>query len=639
MNDYPKGYTGNLLRVDLSTGKVSTERLDPKVLRAYIGGRGLNIRYLYKEVPPGIDPLSPENKLFFSVGPCNGTMLSGSQRISIGSKSPLTGFLGDSNSGGDIGAELKYAGYDMLIVEGRAEKPVYLWIRDDVVEIRDAAHLWGRTTFETRRIVEREVGDADACLAMIGPAGENQVRFAGIMMDIGRASGRSGMGAVMGSKNLKALAVRGSGGVTVADPAALGALIKEDHRNWRTGLDGQAHEAITQYGVTLAWVPMQMFGILATRNFQGGPFEENMLVALAENQFIAKQKACVSCALGCNHSYILKDGPYAGTYGEGLELVHLVEGPRMGVEDMGLMLKIGSVTDGLGMDIIDGSAMVAFALECFQRGILTLRDVNGLKMEWGDADSILGLLEMIARREGIGAVLADGPKKAAQQIGRGSEQYIMHAKGQAIVPRDPRGSKGWGLMFAVSSRGGCHVRAFMPEGYIQDEGMDGGIWPPDCLERVKAYKDPLNQLKEEGKPELVKFYEDYRAFQDSMELCRFSLYNIIVDTQGKPVSEYMARIINAVTGWNYTGEEVMQTGERISNLERLFNLREGLTREDDSLPRRMQTEPMHSGEGAGEVIGVQEMVDKYYEVRGWNKENGVPEVHKMQELGLNTERQ
>lgn len=634
MNTYPKGYTGNLLRVDLKSEKVSRERLDPNVLRDYIGGRGLNIRFLYDEVKQGVDPLSPENKIFFSVGPCNGTSISGSQRISVGSKSPLTGFLGDSNCGGDIGAELKYAGYDMLIIEGRAEKPVYLWIQDDTVEIRDASPLWGKSTFETRSMVEREVGDPDACLAMIGPAGENLVRFANIMMDIGRAAGRSGMGAVMGSKNLKAIAVRGSGGVKVADPKTINQLVKEDHQNWLTGLDGQAHEAITQYGVTLAWVPMQMFGILATQNFQGGTFEENMLVALEENQFIAKQKACISCALGCNHSYILKDGPYAGTYGEGLELVHLVEGPRLGTEDMGLMLKIGSMTDALGMDIIDSSAIVAFALECFQRGILTSEDVGGLRMAWGDPESILTLLEMIARRQGIGDILAQGPKNAAQKIGKDAEQYIMHAKGQAIVPRDPRASKGWGLMYAVSSRGGCHVRAFMPEGYIQDEGIDGGIWPPDCLEQVKQYEDPLNQLKEEGKPELVKFYEDYRAFQDSMEICRFSLFNTIVDANNKPVTEYMAKIINAVTGWDCTGAEILKTGERIINLERLYNLREGLTKKDDSLPNRMLKEPMHSGEGQGEIIHLQKMVDKYYEVRGWNRESGTPQDQKKEELSL-----
>jgi aldehyde:ferredoxin oxidoreductase len=634
MKNYPKGYTGNLLRVNLTDRKISRERLDAELLRRQIGGRGLNAAFLCKEIRAGVDPLSPENKLLFSVGPCNGTIISGSQRISVGSKSPLTGFLGDSNCGGDIGAELKYAGYDMLIIEGRSEKPVYLWIQDSRVEIKDASQLWGKTTYETRRAVEREINDPNACLAMIGPAGENMVRFASIMMDIGRAAGRSGMGAVMGSKNLKAIAVRGTGGITVADPAAIDRLVKEDHHNWRTGMDGQAHQAITAFGVTLAWVPMQMFGTIATNNFQGGSFETNMLVALDENRFIAKQKACFSCSLGCNHSYILKNGPYAGAYGEGLQLVHLVEGPRLGVQDMGLMLKIGSLMDGYGMDFIDSSASIAYALECFQRGILTPQDVDGLSMGWGEAESILKLQEMIATRKGIGDILADGLKRAAKQIGKGSEDFIMHAKGQAIVPRDPRASKGWGLMFAVSSRGGCHVRAFMPEGYIQDEGMQGGIWPPDCLKRVETYDDPLNQLKEEGKPELVKFYEDYRAFQDSMEICRFSLFNVLVDAQNKPVSDYMAKFINAVTGWDYTGEEVMRTGDRIVNQERLFNLREGMTKKDDGLPKRMMKEPMHSGEGAGEVIGIEKMVDKYYEVRGWNKETGVPEKEKMEELSL-----
>ena len=632
MNDYPLGYTGFLLRIDLTNKKSSKEKIDVKLLEQFIGARGLNMKFLYDEVTPGVDPLGPENKVFFGVGPCNGTSISGSQRFNISAKSPLTGFLGDSNTGGDLGAELKYAGYDMIIIEGQSEKPVYIWIHDETVELKDAGHIWGKTTFETRRIIEREVNDPEACLALVGPAGENLVPFANVMTDLGRSAGRTGMGAVLGSKRVKAVAVRGTHGVKVADYETLKELMKKDRENWKRS---PALEIMSKYGVTMGWAAYQVNGMFPTRNFQAGTFHKDLYQDLVDGNYFVKQKACISCALGCNHSFIIKKGPYVGSFGEGIELDQLGDfGPKIGNDDIELSLKAGAVADELGMDIMDSTAMISYAMECYQNGILTAKDLDGLKLEWGNAEVVLKLMEMIAYRKGIGEILAKGLIKAPQIIGKGSEKFAMHSKGQVLVMRQPHASKAWALMYATSSRGACHLRAFVPEGYAAGKGVTTGVFPPEALQAVEGYSDALNALSEEGKPELVKWYEDLRAFQDSMEVCRFSLYNGMIDAQNKPITELMKKYYNAVTGRNITGTGLLRAGERIVNLERAFNVREGLTRKDDSLPERALKTPLPDGPAKGQVVDLEPMLDRYYELRGWDKASGIPSREKLTDLDL-----
>lgn len=632
MSACPLGYTGYLLRVDLTNKKSKKERIDVKLLEHYAGARGLNMKFMYDEVKPGIDPLGPENKIFFGVGPCNGTSMSGSQRFNISAKSPSTGFLGDSNNGGDLGAELKYAGYDMVIIEGCSERPVYIWINDDTIELKDASHIWGKTTSQARRIIEREVNDPEACLALIGPGGENLIPFANVMTELGRSSGRTGMGAVLGSKNVKALAVRGTHGVKVADYEALKELNKADRENWR---DTPAYDVMSKYGVTMGWAAYQSMGMLPTKNFQFGTFEKDMYQALVDGNFFLKQKACVSCALGCNHSYVIKDGPYKGAFGEGVELDHLGDfGPKIGNDNMGLALKLGNVADELGIDMMDSTGMISYAMECYEKGILTEKDTDGLKLEWGNADVVLKLMEMMAYKRGIGATLAEGLIRAPKRIGKGSEKYALHSKGQVLVMRDPRASKSWALMYAVSSRGACHMRAFVPEGYAAGKGITTGVYPPDVLKIVEGYSNALNALSEEGKPELVKWYEQLRAFQDSMEICRFSLYNGMIDAQNRPITDLMAKYFNAVTGRNIAPDEVLRIGERIVNLERAINIREGLTRKDDSLPERHLKTPLPDGPAKGQTVDLEPMLDRYYELRGWDKYTGVPNREKLEELGL-----
>lgn len=631
--DHHQGYTGKLLRVDLTTRKVSRETIDTSGVDKFIGGRGLNAKYLFDELKPGIDPLSPDNKIIFGVGPCAGTTVPGSQRFTATSKSPLTGLIGDSNSGGDFGAVLKYAGYDMVIVEGCSEEPLYLFINDDIVEFKKAELLWGKTTFQARRMIEVENNDPDLAAIMIGPGGENLVKYANIMAELGRASGRTGMGAVMGSKKLKAIAVRGSKGVKIADYETLQSLNRENNSNWIQ--DADVYHNWTKYGPSPAWKAYSVCGMFPVKNYQQGTFQKDLFEELVQKEYFVSQKACISCPLGCNHAFVLKEGAFKGVTGEGIELDQLGDfGPRVGNEDLALALGASTLCDEYGIDIMDTTAMISFAMECREKGILSRREMDGLSGQWGDAETILGLIEMIAYRKGLGETLAEGLKRAPKVIGKGSEKYAMHSKGQTLVMRHPAASKAWALMFATSSRGACHMRALVPEGYSAGGVMGTGIWDKGALEMVKGYEDPLNPHKEEGKPELVVWYENLRAFQDTLEVCRFSLYNSNVDTHNKSIPALTAKLLNAVTGRELTADEGLLAGERIVNLERLFNLREGLTKEDDSLPERMLNEPLPDGPAKGQVVDLEPMIAKYYQLRGWHIDTGIPTVEKLKSLGL-----
>ncbi|MFC1892347.1 aldehyde ferredoxin oxidoreductase family protein [Thermodesulfobacteriota bacterium] len=626
MNGYKGGYKGVILRVDLCNQEITKESLNIDYADMFIGGRGLNLKYLYNEIEPGIDPLGPDNLLILGTGPCNGTLVPGSQRFTVTTKSPLTGFIGDSNSGGDIGAELKYAGYDMIIIQGVSPKPVYLWINDDQIELRDANHLWGKTVFEARRVILDEIKESQAATIAIGLGGENQVRFANIIAELGRGSGRSGTGAVMGSKKLKAIAVRGRGGVSPADPELHLKTARKNLEDWRT--DEEFRYSFATYGPTGGWAAYDKLGMFNTKNFQSSTFDRNLFKDLHDNGYFVKQKACLSCPLGCSHSFVIKGGPYSKTNGEAIELSQLGDfGVRVGNKDIELALKASTICDENGIDIFDMSSIIAFVMECYENGILLESDLDNLKPEWGDAHTILSLIEMTVNKQGIGSILADGLKEAAECIGKGSEKYAMHSKGQALVMREPRASKGWAALgYAVSSRGACHVRANPPEGHP----AESEAWPYPIREIIRKYKNAANPYSEEGKAEIIKWYEDLRAFQNSMEICHFSYYPMRGD-----LLEVMAEYYCSVTGENLTGDELLRIGERIINLERAFNLREGLSRKDDSLPDRMLKEPLPDGPAKGEVVDLESMLDEYYMLRGWDKHTGYPTKVKLIKLGLN----
>ncbi len=615
-----QGYTKTILRVNLSDGRITRESLGTETAARYIGGRGLNSRILYDELPHGIDSLGGENKIVIGTGPCNGTLVPGSQRFTISAKSPVTGLLGDSNSGASFGAELKYAGYDAIIVEGQSERPVFLQVCDDRVEIKPAAHLWGKTTRETERALALDCGDPDVCAVVIGEAGENQVRFANLVNDLGRGQGRTGQGAVFGSKKLKAVVVRGSQGVGVADSKALQRAVRETYQAWDKNPAFKQSRA--RYGPAGGWTRYQEFGMLPTRNYQSGCFHRSMLEGI--DAYFLRQKACFSCPVGCDHLFVVEQGSFRGAYGCGGELSNLGDlGARIGCDDLSLMFKASELCDEHGLDYFDMSSIIAYAMECYQRGILSAADAGGLKLVWGDADAILGLIEMTARRRGIGDVFAQGMQRAAEIIGRDSQKYMMHVKGQGMAMRDARASKGWGLSYAVSARGPCHVRAHLPETMSQDN------WDEALNDIMAEYKDPTHPLKEEGKGKLVAWHENLQAFKNSMEICQFSLYPWMFS-----VPPMLARYFNAVTGAALTDRDVLLAGERIVNLERAFNIREGLTREDDTLPGRMLEEPMPDGPAQGEVVRLSAMLDDYYRVRGWDLKTGVPTRRKLSDLQL-----
>ena len=623
------GWMGTVLRINLSSGQITRDSLDEELARKYIGGRGLNARLLYDEVGPDVDPLGPQNKLIIGVGPCNGTIVQGSQRFTVTHKSPLTGLYADGNSGGSFGVEIKYAGYDTIIIEGQAAEPVYIWIDDDRVEIRSARHLWGKTTRETGREIIRELGDPEISTICIGPAGEKLVRYANVIADLGRGLGRTGVGAVFGSKKLKGIAVRGTKGVRVADPQTLEKAVKQVYDAWNA--NRRMYDLVAAYGPSRG--SLRYGGMLSHQNSRGGEPTGWFSMMSYENQSdrYVKPKACFSCPHACDHMYVVTRGPYKGVYGEGFELSPPMDyGTKIGLYDIDAVMALGTLGDELGLDYFDSSSAIAYAMECYENGILTEKDTGGLKLQWGDQDAVFTLLRMIAHREGLGDVLAEGLKKAPEVIGQGSDRFAIQAKGMSLTSRDGRTSKGWALMYAVSSRGPCHIRAFIPE------SMPDAGWDVALEDVMKKYKNPQERTSEEGKAELVYWYENLLAFKNSLEICLFTSdpWMFAEDTEQFSMPGMMARFYNAVTGGDLGESDVLRIGERIVNIERAYNVRLGLTRDDDTLPDRMLKEPMPDGFAKGQVVNLEPMLDEYYGFRGWDIPSGLPTRKKMLELGL-----
>ena len=603
--------------MNLSTKRISKEPLNMEWARGYIGGRGLNSRTLYSEVDPETDPMGPENRLIVGVGPCNGTLIAGSSRLTITAKSPLSGFHGDASTGATFGAEIKYAGYDQIIIQGKSAKPVYLWIEDEKVEIRDATQLWGKSTGQTIASLEREIKDPSIGVLAIGPAAENLVKFATIAGRMGRTAGRAGMGTVMGSKKLKAIAVRGTKGVKVANPEGLEETFREAQR-LSIEENREQYEFFERFGPPQLSQRSNQRGILEVRNFQGGIFEpwnrkpwNGLNSEYIVKNFHLKSKSCFGCFLPWDKIYVIKSGRYTGTHGAGSETLptHPL-GSMLGLSDLDTAFYLVSMVDEYGIDGMDLAGVIGLSMECYQHGILSREDTGGLELDWGNGEAILRLLDMIVYRKGLGSILAEGVKEASEVIGRGAEKYAMHVKGLTMDTVDPRGAKGTGLAYAVSSRGAEHCRAEMPD-----------------------YKPGVNPLTEEDKPAMVKWCEECVGVQNCLETCYFC-YGISACTYDFRVPGLLAKIYTAVTGLDSTGEELMEVGERLTNLERCFNIREGLQKKDDTLPERFTKQAMPEGPCKGEVIGIVPMVEKYYELRGWDVETGLPKRAKLEALGL-----
>ncbi len=619
------GWAGTLLRVNLTDGKIQKEEYPEALRHQFLGGRGVNSRLLFNEVGPGIDPLGQENKLFFGTAPVTGTGLVTSGRLHVTAKSPLTGILGDSNAGGHFGPEMKWAGYDHIIIEGAAEKPVYLWIDDDHVEIRDAGHVWGKVISETYATLWDELGDPRIRIAAIGPGGENLVRFASLMTDYGNACGKTGMGTVMGAKKLKAIAVRGTKGFHVADPERFKAVA----RDWMTkNMKAPSYRAFSKVGTLMYLTQYHQQGRSVARNVQvtadidyiDNYGTKNML------KHMTRSVACFGCPIHCKHEFKIKDGPYAGEEGHGTEFCIIsAHGPSCGNPDETLVLKINNICNEYGICGDTSGITLAAAFEWYERGLITKEDTDGLPLEWGNAEAQIKLLMKTIRREGLGDLLADGCAIAAEKIGKGAEKYINHAKGGDIDQVDIRTLKGCALSDAVSSRGGDPQRGW--------PGVEMFPMKPSEAKKLFGNEAAADPLSYEGKGGLVDYYASLCTMCDAMGICKFSSAFLSAPIYLKQMGE----LATAATGVNFDEEKMVEIMARINNVERAYLVREGVARKDDTIHGRAMEEPVPSGPLKGERLeqeGMDRMLDDYYSVVGWDKKTGVPARKTLENLGL-----
>jgi aldehyde:ferredoxin oxidoreductase len=611
------GYMGRILRVDLSKNKATVHKLSNVLAKNFMGGRGLNSKILYDEIGPDVDPLGPRNLVIFGVGPLNGTVSPSSSKWTVSAKSPLTGIIGDGCAGSRLGAEIKYAGFDQIIIKGKAKHPVYLWIDDGDVEVRDARHIWGETTTETEKTIWQELGDREVQAAFIGPAGENLVKIAGVLANAYRAAARTGIGAVMGSKNLKALAVRGGKDVEVANPQAFEKAVIEAKNKIREDALYGTYGAVGTPAL-IDWLNAQ--GGLSTKYYVFGTFDE--ADKINADAFFSKHKnisiACFGCPIHCTH-YFMEE------YGQGkLEFAHLFSlGSNCLNSNLSSILENISLASDLGLDIISLGSTIAFAMECYEKKLITKKDLGGIELTWGNHEAVNELMKLIAYRKGFGDVLAEGVRKAAQKIGKEAEKFSQHTKGLESCDQNlPK--KGWALAYATATRGSDHLRGM--------ENLEGADYRRGkAIELFGDNADAvLDLLSTEAKPLLIKWHQDLLAVVDSLETCKFNC-----DVLYALGPEELANLFSTATGWKIEGKELLKIGERIYNIERMFNVREGISRKDDVPPSRMFSR-LTSGRYKGSQITPTEfnkMLDEYYELRGWNK-NGIPTKRKLMELDI-----
>jgi aldehyde:ferredoxin oxidoreductase len=610
------GWTGKVLRVDLKNLSSSVEDLDHKTATDYIGGLGLGVKYLYDEMDPAVDALSPENKLLFVTGPLTGTGAPAGNRYVVVTKSPLTGGIANATAAGDFATALKYAGYDMAIFEGKAAKPVYVYIDDDQVSFRDARELWGMATGETEQAVIAATAP-DAKVSCIGPAGESLVRFACVMNDMGRAAGRSGVGAVMGAKNLKAIAVRGTGGVKVADNERFYKAVESAYKT----LDSPTVTWFHGVGTPGVLGLVQSFGALPTKNFQLGTnvdYEKLDGDVLADTLSVRKRMgmACPACPVACGRISRVTNPEYEGVgVGPEYESIGLL-GSSCFVSDFEAVCKANFICNEMGMDTISTGASIACAMEMFERGLIPQSDI-GFPLPFGDAKALVKLTEMIAKREGFGDVLAEGAYRMAEKYG--TTEYFMGVKKQEFPSYDGRALQGMALGYATQPRGACHIR-----GEVQDLDLYHQVGWRITKDRGIKQVDPLSW---KDKPELTVDVQDFFCLIDSCGMCNFMFFLGVDEDQ-------MRELIEAATGIDMGGfEGYRRTGNRIFNIETLFNRRAGITGKDDTLPKRMLEEPMPEGPAKGYVCHLDDMLPVYYKLRGWDA-NGNITAEKAKELGV-----
>ena len=600
-----KGFAGVIARVNLSTGEIKREKINEEWARLFIGGRGYGSKIIYDEVDPKIDPLTPENKVVIATGPAGGSNAPASGRTMVITKGPETGTIASSNVGGFFGPQLKRAGYDMVIIEGKAEKPVYLWINDGNVEIRDAQKLWGKKTSEVEEVIKQET-DPKARVMNIGPAGVKLSRIANVMVDACRAAGRSGVGAVLGSKNFLGIAARGTKKVEPFDPAETKTAVAQARKLLKDSEITSVN--LPKYGTALLVNIINERGGYPVRNAQEA-YDDDAGVTGGEeiaDKILIKKWACAVCPIACGRTTEIREGKYKGHHGEGPEYeTTWALGLMCGVHDLNTITYAHYLCNEYGLDGISAGVTLACAMELYEKGYIPEKDVP-FPIRFGDGDTLVKLVQIMGERKGIGALLAEGSYRLAEHYGH--PELSMSVKKQEMAAYDPRAIKGIGLNYATSNRGACHVRGYT----ISQEVID---WP-----------EPVDRLQYEGKAELTKYMQDFTAVIDSSGMCLFTIFGMGY------VSDY-GPILRAVTGLPYSDDELMKAGERIWNMERLFNLKAGLTGKDDTLPPRLLKEPIPSGPSKGEVCELDRMLPEYYQLRGWDEE-GRPTKEKLEELGL-----
>jgi aldehyde:ferredoxin oxidoreductase len=608
------GFIGKLLRVDLTDSRITEEPLPAEDARRYLGGSGLATKYLFDEVPAGADPLGPDNKIIYMTGPLTGTISPSSGRFAAVTKSPLTGVWGSSNSGGRFGLDLKRAGYDGLIIEGQAAEPVYLFIEDGDARLLPADSLWGMGVSETTATLKDRLGPK-VNVSCIGAAGENLVSYAAVMNDVHRALGRCGFGAVMGAKKLKAIACVGSGRVPVADKEAFKAAARRASDFVNESLLKMTLEV---YGTAMVVDLVNVKGGLPTNNWQSGScnYSDQINGPAINEKVLTGKKACFACPIACGRLSEVKKGPFA-CKGEGPEYESVgAFGPMCGVNDLEAITKAHIVCNELGLDTVSAGSTIAWAMEAVEKGALNPADYGDGPLAFGDAMAMVDMLGKIARREALGDLLAEGTREASRRVGGGSEHYAMQVKGLELPAYDCRATKITGLGFATANRGGDHITA-----YIQGPTF---LDIPFLIVPESTIADPLVENPAETK--VVKEMEDALTVFDAVGACKFMGMALM--------AEDVVPIIATATGWEGFDEaEFRAAGERIFNLARCFNVREGCARADDTLPGRLLNEPMSEGPAAGLVVDLEPLLDAYYEFRGWDQQ-GRPTTAKLEALGM-----
>jgi len=603
------GYIGRILYVDLTRESIETRELSEEDADLFVGGIGLATKIVVEETDPHVDPYSPENTLVFMTGPLTGTLVPCTGRYVVAAKSPLTLAWGEAHASGFMGTEIKKAGFDGIVFKGKASKPVYLYVHDGEAEIRSAEHLWGLDIYETDAALKKELG-GNVRVATIGLAGERLVRYALIASDIlpdgPRIAGRTGMGAVMGSKNLKALAVRGTGSIRVKDPKRMRSIL---NRILPLILSSPTIQIYAASGTPGEVEEFYEYGDMPIKNFTKGVWEGiKNLTADALKKYVKGHRACWACPIHC-WKYIELNGEIKGRSPEYETLASL--GSMLLIDDTEAIIRANQLCNKYGIDTISTGNTIAWAIESYEKGLLTKEDTGGLELRWGDSGLLLKLIEMIGRREGFGRLLGEGCRLASKKIGRGSEKYCMHVKGLEMPMHDPRAFKGMGLQYATSNRGACHLQGYVFRIEQGQRSYDLGIY------------DRYDRFATKGKGWVVGVRELWYAILESLVICKFM----------EIPPAHIAGLFTLVTGRRKTVKDLLEDARRIYDLQRMFNVANGISRKDDTLPERFLKEPLKEGGARGQVVELDEMLDEYYEYMGWD-ENGIPRKEELKRLGI-----